>query len=50
MAFADKITYDKNQGSRTAVMSQPFSLLEELKGGKYKMVGGNGFEPLTLSV
>ena len=45
MTFSDKITYDRNQGFRTAAMSQPFSLLEELKGGKYEMVEGAGFEP-----
>ncbi len=47
MAFTDKIIYDRNQGFRTAAMSQPFSLLEELKGGKYEMVGQAGFEPAT---
>ena len=46
MAFTDKITYDRNQGFRTAAMSQPFSLLEELKGGEYEMVVPSGLEPL----
>ena len=42
MAFTDKITYDRSQGFRTAAMSQPFSLLEDLKGGKKEMVEGRG--------
>ncbi|MBV1928642.1 MAG: recombinase family protein [Gammaproteobacteria bacterium] len=45
MAFTDKITYDRNQGFRTAAMSQPFSLLEDLHMGKKEMVEGAGFEP-----
>ena len=47
MAFTDKITYDRNQGFRTAAFSQPFSLLEDLKGGKNEMVGPAGLEPAT---
>ena len=47
MAFADKIAYDRNQSFRTAAMSQPFSLLEDLREGKYEMVGQAGLEPAT---
>ncbi len=36
MAFSDKIAYDRNQGFRTAAFSQPFSLLEDLRHGKYE--------------
>lgn len=45
MAFTDKITYDRNQGFRTAAMSQPFLALEDFKHGKYEMVGPAGLEP-----
>ena len=50
MAFSDKITYDRNQGFRTAAMSQPFLALEGLKHGKYEMVDPSGIEPLTSSL
>ena len=50
MAFADKITYDRNQGFRTAAMSQPFLALEDFKHGKYEMVDPSGIEPLTSSL
>ena len=47
MAFSDKITYDRNQGFRTAALAQPFLLLEDLRHGKYEMVGPEGLEPPT---
>ncbi|PCJ01960.1 MAG: hypothetical protein COB14_02815 [Alphaproteobacteria bacterium] len=40
--FADKLSYDKNEGFRTADISQPFLLLEELKESNSEMVEGNG--------
>ncbi len=45
MAFADKITYDRNHGFRTAAFSQPFSLLADLREGNNEMVGLAGLEP-----
>lgn len=38
MAFSDRITYDRNQGFRTASIAQPFKLLEHLKTGENAMV------------
>ncbi len=35
---------------RTAAFSQPFLLLEELKGVNSEMVGGTGIEPVTPCV
>ncbi|MET0018699.1 MAG: hypothetical protein ABW105_01750, partial [Candidatus Thiodiazotropha sp. 6PLUC1] len=49
MAFADKITYDRNHGFRTAAFSQPFSLLADLREGNNEMVEVTGFEPATTS-
>ena len=43
MAFADKITYDRNHGFRTAVFSQPFSLLADLREGHNENGGGASF-------
>ena len=54
MAFADKITYDRNHGFRTAAFSQPFSLLADLREGNNEMVEVSGdtsnrlFEVLAL--
>jgi site-specific DNA recombinase len=45
MAFADKITYDRDHGFRTPAFSQPFSLLADLREGNNEMVEGAGFEP-----
>tara|TARA_R110001592_G_scaffold3525_16_gene19972 strand:- start:14421 stop:14594 length:174 start_codon:yes stop_codon:yes gene_type:complete len=50
MAFSDKTAYDKNEGFRTAAISQPFLLLEELKGVNSEMVDPSGIEPLTSSL
>ncbi|MGH1376373.1 MAG: hypothetical protein ACRBCK_08495 [Alphaproteobacteria bacterium] len=43
MAFTDKISYDRNQGFRTAAFAQPFLALEGFKHGKYEMVEIDGF-------
>ncbi len=38
LTFADKLTYDRNEGFRTAAISQPFLLLEELKESNSELV------------
>ena len=42
LTFADQLSYVKNEGFRTAAMSQPFSLLEDLHMGKKEMVEVSG--------
>jgi len=42
MAFGDKIIYDRHSGFRTAVFSQPFMLLADLREGNYEMVELSG--------
>ena len=50
LAFEDKLAYNRNGGFRTAPKSLPFSLLEGFSTPELGMVGGEGFEPPTLSV
>ena len=50
LAFPHRLTYDRETGYRTAEIALPFKLLGGHDMQKYRMVGGNGFEPLTLSV
>ena len=38
LTFADQLSYVKNEGFRTTAISQPFLLLEELKGVNGEMV------------
>ena len=47
LVFAERLTYDRNEGVRTSVLSLPFSLLSNLKGSEYAMVELRGIEPLT---
>lgn len=48
MTFADRLSYTKNEGFRTALTTAPFKILSDLKGGSEVMVPGDGFEPPTL--
>jgi DNA invertase Pin-like site-specific DNA recombinase len=57
LAFGGGLSYDIKGGVRTAQIAKPFQLIQRLSSmgsGKnmpeFEMVGGNGFEPLTLSV
>jgi site-specific DNA recombinase len=50
MVFAEPLHYDRKEGFRTAALSQPFWLLEQLKAGKEEMVLLIGFEPTTLAL
>ena len=57
LAFGAPLVYDRDSGLRTATPSMPFQVLqrvtghiEDNHGRDYEMVGGNGLEPLTLSV
>lgn len=47
MAFADRLTYVRGEGYRTAKTTLPFSVLGGFCGQKGKMVGRAGFEPAT---
>ena len=47
LVFAERLPYDRNEGFRTASLSLPFLLLEDLKGSNYELVGPPGFEPGT---
>lgn len=57
LTSGDSLTYDRKSGYRTANLSLPFQIIQRLSDRKEQafieneqMVGGNGFEPLTLSV
>ena len=50
LTFANQLSYVRNEGFRTAAISQPFLLLEELKGVNSEMVDPSGIEPLTSSL
>lgn len=45
LAFADRISYVRNGGFRTAVTSAPFRILSQIGGGEYEMVRAGGLEP-----
>ncbi len=47
LVFAEKLPYCRKDGFRTAAISLPFSLLDDLKGGDYAMVELAGIEPAT---
>ena len=47
LAFADKLSYCRNEGFRTAPYALPFALLEDFGQGNYEMVGLVGLEPTT---
>ncbi len=48
LAFSDKLPYRRNEGFRTAQTSLPFSLLEDLRGGKSEMARPARFELTTF--
>ena len=50
LVFSNPISYSRKNGYRTAKTTLPFKVLEDLSSMKNQMVGGNGLEPLTLSV
>ena len=45
LVFLDKLPYYRNEGFRTAPISQPFRLLGDIGGGEYEMAETEGFEP-----
>ena len=45
LTFADRLTYARGQGFRTAVTSSPFKLLSDMKDGDLEMVPRRGLEP-----
>ncbi|MCP5246794.1 MAG: recombinase family protein [Burkholderiales bacterium] len=47
LAFADKLSYCRKDGFRTARYALPFALLEDFGQGNYEMVGLVGLEPTT---
>ncbi len=47
LSFADRLSYVRGEGFRTAVTSSPFRLLSHLKGEKSEVVPQEGFEPPT---
>lgn len=47
LTFADRISYLKNEGFRTAKTTLPFSALAPFHEGDFKMVGAEGLEPPT---
>ena len=47
LAFADRLRYARNEGSRTANLSLPFKMLGRISGEENKMARPKGFEPLT---
>jgi len=48
LVFAEKLSYQRGEGFRTAVTSSPFRILSSLKGGEEMMVPRGGIEPPTL--
>ena len=61
LCIGGKLSYDRDKGYRTAETRFPFQIFQRLSdtmsevsthknSHAQKMVGGNGFEPLTLSV
>ena len=47
LAFADRLTYERFEGYRTAKTTLPFSMLGGFCSSNEKMVGRTGFEPVT---
>ena len=47
LAFAERLTYVRNVGFRTAATSTPFRLLEQFAEGAREMVDAAGIEPAT---
>ena len=40
-----RLPYYRKEGFRTAVLSLPFLLLDDLRGRNFKVVGRHGIEP-----
>ena len=49
LAFADRLTYVRNEGFRTANPTLPFKVLAGFAGSKGSMVEARGIEPLSVS-
>ena len=47
MTFSDQLSYDRNQGYRTADLSLPFKMLDDALTSNKVMVGPVGLEPTT---
>jgi site-specific DNA recombinase len=47
LAFSERLPYVRNEGFRTPAKALPFSLLEQIHDGEYKMVRPKRFELLT---
>lgn len=47
LAFDEQLSYQRNEGFRTARTSLPFRVLEDFKGGHSNMVRPTGVEPVT---
>ncbi len=50
LTFSDQVSYDRNQGFRTANLSLPFKALEGFKQGEKGMVPVEGLEPPTFGL
>ena len=50
LTFADRLSYVRGEGFRTAVTSSPFTLLSAMKGDGSEMVPPTGLEPVTLAL
>lgn len=48
LAFATRLEYRRGEGFRTAELSLPFKVLNQICGDKKEMARPKGFEPLTL--
>ena len=47
LAFSERLPYVRNEGFRTPAKALPFSLIEHIQDGEYKMVRPKRFELLT---
>lgn len=49
LAFADRLSYARNEGFRTANLALPFKVLGAFRDGESKMARPTGFEPVAFS-
>ena len=47
LAFSERLPYVRNEGFRTPAKALPFSLIEQIQDGEYKMVHPARFERAT---
>ncbi len=50
LAFSERLPYVRNEGFRTPAKALPFSLIEQIKDGEYKMVPRERIELSTSSL